>query len=258
MDTLLFLMQAKPREGAETGMTLAEIIGYGLFAFLVVFAIVSTRIVIECARHRYANPGIMAVLLYGSSLGPATVILLSMYGVLPGEEWMFTFALAGAGLWFLTLIGYTIYSAPKRKLAKAQDAGRAAQLQAELYGETPAQAEAAKIPGGLAVDDVIDADDPQQAPRRAISIPAADSDSERASEQTLKRMTLEKLEESDSGAPKPPRASEIPENPILPDEVVKIRCLACDKKMKAEGSKFARQRRCPACKAEPFRYVTAV
>jgi hypothetical protein len=59
------------------------------------------------------------------------------------------------------------------------------------------------------------------------------------------------------GVPTPPRGNEIPENPLLPDEDVKIRCLACDKKMRAPGTKFSKQRRCPNCHAMPFRYVVA-
>ena len=70
-------------------------------------------------------------------------------------------------------------------------------------------------------------------------------------------MTMEDIE-SASSVEKPPRAGEIPENPILPDGPCKVRCLACDKKMKADGARFMRQRRCPNCKAAPFRYVTAV
>ncbi len=60
-----------------------------------------------------------------------------------------------------------------------------------------------------------------------------------------------------AGAPPPPRGNEIPDNPLLPDEEVKIRCLACDKKMRAPGAKFSKQRRCPNCHATPFRYMIA-
>jgi hypothetical protein len=59
------------------------------------------------------------------------------------------------------------------------------------------------------------------------------------------------------GAPKPPRGNEIPDNPLLPDDEVKIRCLACDKKLRAPGTRFSKQRRCPNCHAIPFRYVIA-
>lgn len=106
------------------------------------------------------------------------------------------------------------------------------------------------------VEDVIEAVE-QPAPRRTVTVPANDSDEGpgRASQQTLKRMSMDEVEQSSS---KGPRAGELPENPILPDEVIKIRCLNCDKKMQAEGPKFAKQRRCPNCKAAPFRYVTAV
>lgn len=57
------------------------------------------------------------------------------------------------------------------------------------------------------------------------------------------------------GQPMPPRAGDIPENPRLPDDIVKVRCLACEKKMRAHGLKFSRQRRCPNCHASPFRYL---
>jgi hypothetical protein len=94
-------------------------------------------------------------------------------------------------------------------------------------------------------------------PRRAVRLPAHESDGTgRASEETIKRMTAAQIE-ADAKL-KGPRADEVPGNPILPDGEVKIRCLGCDKKMKADASKFRKQRRCPACKAEPFRYVTAI
>src|SRR5690606_30692873 len=95
--------------------------------------------------------------------------------------------------------------------------------------------------------------EPAPTPRRAVSLPAAESDRSSPSEQTIKRMSVEQITGVEN-KPKPPRASEIPENPILPDEEVKIRCVDCDRKMKAEGPKFMKQRRCPSCKAEPFRY----
>jgi hypothetical protein len=57
------------------------------------------------------------------------------------------------------------------------------------------------------------------------------------------------------GQPLPPRAGEIPENPPLPQDMVKIRCLSCHKKMRAPGIKFSLQRRCPNCHASPFRYL---
>jgi hypothetical protein len=93
-------------------------------------------------------------------------------------------------------------------------------------------------------------------PRRAVSVPAHESDrSGRQSEETLKRVTAQQIE-ADAKL-KPPRASDVASNPILPEGEVKIRCIGCSKKMKASGPKFAKQRRCPFCKAEPFRYVIA-
>lgn len=86
-----------------------------------------------------------------------------------------------------------------------------------------------------------DAGESTGSPRRAVSVPAYE-ERRRPSEQTLKRAEL------------PPRASEVDGNPGLPDGTVKIRCVACDRKMKAPGPKFARQRRCPNCKATPFRF----
>lgn len=53
---------------------------------------------------------------------------------------------------------------------------------------------------------------------------------------------------------KGPRAAEVPENPVLPPGEVKIRSLCCNQKMRNQSEKFGRQRRCPKCGAEPFRY----
>ena len=93
-------------------------------------------------------------------------------------------------------------------------------------------------------------------PRRAVSVPVHETDrSGRQSEETLKRVTAQQIE-ADARL-KPLRASEVASNPILPEGEVKIRCIGCGKKMKASGPKFAKQRRCPFCKAEPFRYVIA-
>jgi Zn finger protein HypA/HybF involved in hydrogenase expression len=49
-------------------------------------------------------------------------------------------------------------------------------------------------------------------------------------------------------------ATRVPENPTLPDTEVKIRCLACNKKLKAPGVRFMRSVCCPNCKAKPFRF----
>lgn len=88
----------------------------------------------------------------------------------------------------------------------------------------------------------------------AASLPVSDTPgSARPSEQTIKRMTVEQVTamEADKG----PRASEVDGNPILPDGPVKVLCLNCNKRMRADGAKFAKQRRCPNCKAAPFRIV---
>lgn len=92
-------------------------------------------------------------------------------------------------------------------------------------------------------------------PRRMVSVPADGTGGHRASEQTLKRVTAEQIEAE--AKLKPLRASEVASNPLLPEGEVKIRCIACSKKMKASGPKFAKQRRCPFCKIEPFRYLIA-
>jgi hypothetical protein len=106
----------------------------------------------------------------------------------------------------------------------------------------------------IAMEPIHDAGD-STGPRRSITVPVDGSGGHRASEQTLKRVTADQIE-ADAKL-KPPRASEVAGNPILPEGEVKIRCVACSKKMKASGPKFAKQRRCPFCKIEPFRYITA-
>ncbi|MHC4840458.1 MAG: hypothetical protein ACYTDT_05775 [Planctomycetota bacterium] len=65
------------------------------------------------------------------------------------------------------------------------------------------------------------------------------------SEQTVKAMDPD-------DEPKPPRARDIPENPELPEGIVKIRCKHCLHKMKADAHKFGKQRRCPKCSHSPF------
>jgi hypothetical protein len=254
-------LAAKTTEAATEGTSIAEILGYGMLAFLLVLTLVSTRIVMECVRKKYVSPLIMAPVLYGTSIGPFLLILLTLGGVLPESDGVFYAILACPVLWLVALVVYTVVSGPKKRAEDATEAERRDALYSEL--DVPVAKAAALKPRPPAVeefsvDDVVDAEpEPESTPRRAVTLPAADSDEGPggASQQTLKRMSLDQVEQK---AEKGPRASEVPGNPILPDEVVKIRCLACDKKMKAEGSKFMKQRRCPACKAEPFRYVTAV
>lgn len=251
-------LAAQITEAVTEGTSIAEILGYGMLAFLLVLTLVSTRIVMECVRKQYVSPLIMAPVLYGTSIGPFLLILLTLGGVLPESDGVFYAILACPVLWLVALVVYTVVSGPKKRAEDAVEDKRREALYSEL--DVPVGKAAVKprppAPEEFTVDDVVDAE-PEPAPRRAVTLPASDSDDGPggASQQTLKRMSLEQVEQK---AEKGPRAGEVPGNPILPDEVVKIRCLACDKKMKAEGSKFMKQRRCPACKAEPFRYVTAV
>ncbi len=49
-------------------------------------------------------------------------------------------------------------------------------------------------------------------------------------------------------------ATRVAENPTLPDDEVKIRCLDCRKKLKAPGLRFMRSVSCPSCKHKPFRF----
>ncbi|MBZ0135715.1 MAG: hypothetical protein K8I27_05030 [Planctomycetes bacterium] len=256
METLLYILQTTKGSSGAGSAIKPEIVAGVVVVICIAMLAAGVRVVLHWPHEKkgkLAVGGVMTTLPLFTALFAVTVYYLAERVGESVDFWAFLLVPASWVIW----LGFAIYSAVLLRVDDAEymkhrDARRAA-FEA---GSDPVQPYSAAVP-----DDVIDAEDPPAAefsPRRAVSIPAADSDSGRASEQTLKRMTLEKLEESNSGAPKPPRAGEIPENPILPDEVVKIRCLACDKKMKAEGPKFARQRRCPACKAEPFRYVTAV
>lgn len=251
METLLFILQTKTTAQASGPSEVAGIIGIVITGLMLIGGIYVVF------KYPTRSTGIIlgAILM----MLPFTAIILMAFSnltdkKLPNEAW---YAVPVA--WVAWVLMFLFAYATIRQNARA--------LEREETDDFPVRQPvlkpraAAPQASEFSPDDVIDAEEAPEAgrtPRRAISIPAADSDSGRASEQTLKRMTLEKLEESNSGAPKPPRAGEIPENPILPDEVVKVRCLACDKKMQAEGPKFMKQRRCPNCKAEPFRYVTAV
>ena len=245
MQTLLFILQAK-EVVQDTGVSdVAAIIGIVITALMLIGGIYVV--------FKYPIRG--TGMLLGSILMmlPFTGIILVAYSNLakfkfPDGAW---FAVPAAWVFWVILFIFA-YATIRRDARPAE--------RHEVFDQQADQQPGAATPHEFSAEDVIDAAEPvvpEHTPRRAVSIPSADSDSGRASEQTLKRMTLEKLESS-SSAPKPPRASEIPENPILPDEVCKVRCLACDKKMQAEGAKFMKQRRCPNCKAEPFRYVTAV
>ncbi|MCB9932103.1 MAG: hypothetical protein H6841_01635 [Planctomycetes bacterium] len=258
MELLLILAQTRQASTESAAFGLGQVIFYGALAFLLVLTVVSTRIVMECVRKKYVSPLIMAPVLYGTSLGPFLLILLTLGGVLPESDGVFYAFLLSPALWILALVVYTFVSEPKKRAEVAAENERLGALYSDLDAPVGTAAVNPQPPAAdeFTVDDVVDAE-PEPTPRRAVTLPAADSDDGPggASQQTLKRMSLEEVEQK---AAKGPRAGEVPGNPILPDEVVKIRCLACDKKMKAEGSKFMKQRRCPACKAEPFRYVTAV
>ena len=233
------------------------LIFYAMLGILLVVLIVSWLIVREARKHAYVNPHILDALLFGSVGLPLLLMVATILDWMPPSPVQPILFLACALTWISTLVGYTVISSRRKKEDEEAEAEKARQLNAQLgVGRDPVSVEAPaeQFSAEDIVEDVIDAEEPAPTPRRAVTLPAADSDdTPRPSEQTLKRMSAAQLEQAT--APKPPRASEFPENPILPDEIVKIRCLACDKKMKAEGPKFMKQRRCPACKAEPFRYV---
>jgi phage FluMu protein Com len=257
MNFVAFLAQQKKPE-PTTAFGLGEIIFYGFIAILVVVLVVSGVIVREAHKKNYVNAGAVGLLLFGSVLAPLILLQLTAAGFVEPGLMQPVVMIGGVVAWIGTLLWYTVVSSQMKR----QDEEAKAAAQDQTYNDPEASAKYAERVGAaqpsLEADveaDVIDAEELQPTPRRAVTLPAADSDdSARPSEQTLKRMSAAQIEEVAS-TPKPPRASEIPENPILPDEIVKIRCKDCDKKMKAEGAKFMKQRRCPACKAEPFRYA---
>jgi len=165
------------------------------------------------------------------------------------------------GAWLAWIVLMFVAQRSIKRYAVADEAARDAQDAAAWASRKAAPDVDPDLVEPADVPDIVPMDAAAAAPkpRRAITLPAADSDQGKPSpsEQTIKRMSVEQIKQVES-APKPPRAGEVAGNPILPEGEVKIRCLACDKKMKADSSKFLKQRRCPACKAEPFRYVTAV
>ncbi|MCB9895041.1 MAG: hypothetical protein H6839_11375 [Planctomycetes bacterium] len=244
---LLAANTTKPDSAAfELGTTIL----YGMLGILLVVLIVSWLVVREARKHTYVNPHILDALLFGSVGLPLLAMVATVLDWVPPSPVQPILFLVCAFTWVATLVGYTLISSRVKKEDEARDAERARELREGLGGADVAGEQA------FTDNDIVEDEpvlEPAPTPRRAVTIPSGESDSARASEQALKRVNLAQLE-SAASEPKPPRASEIPENPLLPDEVVKIRCLACDKKMKAEGPKFARQRRCPNCKAEPFRY----
>jgi hypothetical protein len=242
---LTILAQAQKAAEPSVAHSIGELILYGWLAFVLIALVVSTRCVMECVRKGYASPAIVSTVLYGLCLAPLILAGLVMYDIVGPIKWFGIYLLGSSAAWVVAVVIYTIHSMPQRR--------------AEVEAERARGQQAFEPAPAFSAADVVEEIDAGSAPapRRVVTIPAADSDEGpgRASQQTLKRMSMEEVEQSSA---KGPRAGELPENPILPDEVVKIRCLACDKKMQAEGPKFAKQRRCPNCKAAPFRYVTAV
>jgi hypothetical protein len=237
----------------NAAFSFGAVIVYVTIGVLLVLMAVNTKITIEAARRDLTQGGLIGLALFLSVLAPLFLLVLVGLGFMENTGWLLYAFGAGAFTWILTVVCFTMVS----RTWKTRDSMEAAAMADNGLGNLDAE-----FPEDFGLDAPAAQAHPQgvsdlSMPRRAVSIPAAESDSSRASEQTLKRMTLDRLE-SASSEPKGPRASEIAENPILPDEVVKVRCLACDKKMQAEGPKFMKQRRCPNCKAAPFRYVTAV
>jgi hypothetical protein len=161
----------------------------------------------------------------------------------------------GVVVWVLSLLFYTFSSSAVKRREEGKDA-QVADWQRDLDAGAISPYDIKQMPDEPELDAAPAEAGHSTGPRRAVSLPANESDGQRASEQTLKRVSAAKLAEA--AKEEGPRADEVAGNPILPDGEVKIRCLACDKKMKADASKFRKQRRCPACKAEPFRFVTAV
>jgi len=252
---LLAANSTKPTGIAAYGI--GEMLFYGMTAILVVVLIVSGLIVREAYRKNYGNAGLVGLLMFGSILGPLIVMQITARGWIPAGIFQVVILFGGIATWLGTLIFYTAISSRKQKEDHEREQSDRSATQRELYRDDGASAQYAERVRDPQPEARPEPEQAPTGPRRAVSFPAAESDSQRASEQTLKRMTMEDIE-SASSVEKPPRAGEIPENPILPDGPCKVRCLACDKKMKADGARFMRQRRCPNCKAAPFRYVTAV
>ncbi|MCZ7604694.1 MAG: hypothetical protein M5U25_01200 [Planctomycetota bacterium] len=165
-------LAAKTTEAVTEGTSIAEILGYGMLAFLLVLTVVSTRIVMECVRKQYVSPLVMAPVLYGTSIGPFLMILLTLGGVIPESDGVFYAILACPVLWILALVVYTVVSGPKKRAEDQVEDERREALYSELDVPVGKAAVKPRPPAAeeFTVDDVVEAE-PEPTPAARLRCP---------------------------------------------------------------------------------------
>ncbi len=196
---------------------IAQSLMWGTIAFFAILLIVSTIVVVECARKKYASAKLMAALLFGSIVIPQFYLILSALHFVRSETGETVMPVAGFLIWLGSLIGYTVVSASKRK--QRLEAEENAEIRSNLGPRNSQPDDPTENRQGKAVALA-------QAPRQSAQTPSAG------------RIA----------------AARVPGNPELPDGEVTISCMDCNAKMKAPGAKFKRCVACPKCKAAPFRF----
>jgi hypothetical protein len=148
----------------------------------------------------------------------------------------------GAGIlaWFGTLVGYTIVS----RRWKAEEDGVERNRREAIAADVQPGAGAPRF----SADDEVEDEEPAVLPDTAGHLSALGKPAN-ISQSTGVPVNAPTLQPDKS-----PRASEIAENPPLPDGEIKIRSLCCSAKMRNTGERLGKQRRCPKCGVAPFRY----
>ena len=249
--------------GTEPGMSKAAV-QFGMMFWLIILVMFGASIwITRDAVKLYGQRGaLVGGALFACIFTIVGVMMLVGNKIL--EINLFTHILfwGGGVAWLGIVIGYTIVSMRDKKLDAEGAANRAAaegRIAAGLPVGIPAQpygAIAGPAAGAVPYPAPVP---PMPAPAAPASAPLARPGLGKAPGQRppLPGKPAVAANAAPAGEPKPPRASEVDGNPILPDGEVTIRSLCCMAKMRNQGAKFAKQRRCPGCGVEPFRFKLA-
>lgn len=255
------LAQTSKAPGTEPGMSKAAV-QFGMMFWLIILVMFGASIwITRDAVKLYGQRGA----LVGGALFACIFMIVGVMMLVGNkilEINLFTHILfwGGGVAWLGIVIGYTIVSMRDKKLDAEGAANRAAaegRIAAGIPAGNPAQ------PYGAAAGPAAGAV-PYPAPVPPMPAPAAPVPLARpglgkapGQRPPLPGKPAVATKAAPTGEPKPPRASEVDGNPILPDGEVTIRSLCCMAKMRNQGVKFAKQRRCPGCGVEPFRFKLA-
>ncbi len=244
--------------GAEPGMSKAAV-QFGIMFWLIILfmfgaSIWITRDAVKLYGPRGALVGGALFLCIFTIVG-----VMMLVGNKTIEVNLFTHILfwGGGVAWLGIVIGYTIVSMRDKKLDAEAAANRAA-AEARIAAGQPVNPFGVPV-GPVAASPIAPPVQPMPAP--AAFAPAPAPPARPGLGQPPRPSLPGKAAPPRAAAPadesKPPRASEVDGNPILPDGEVTIRSLCCMAKMRNQGAKFAKQRRCPGCGVEPFRFKLA-